>query len=708
MPKQLGVSTMPSSSDRAVTRVVFENLSSAELVVWYTLVAISTAILFYGIYQLYKKYRMGSSAKVFDLAFTESLARLKSILTHSAIRRRNGWVGYAHMAMFYGFVVLFIGTVTITLEHDITRPLFGFQFWYGRFYLVFSLLLELAGVALILGLALMMVRRGILRPDRLRYPPANGQSTQVSGKQLSMGDWSFLLILFFIPITGFLLEALRIAIEAPDFERYSFVGWQLSELFRGWGAVEGGKAQSYHYAVWWIHGVVSIFFVSSIPFTKAMHMLVAPTSMLSRSASAGANLGPSGLGELPEIDDEASPGYVTFSDFSTKHLLQLDACTRCGKCHEACPAQATGHPLSPRDLILNLSEQAAKCTDDEFSTKKVPGELIQQSTLWSCMQCMACTEICPVGIEQVPIINQLRQPLVEEGEFDTLLQTAFENVMNVGNSFGESKRKRARWTKGLEFKIKDIRKEKAEYLWFVGDYASFDTRNAEVTKQLATLFERANVDVGILYDAEKTAGNDIRRAGEEGLWRSIAEDNIEQLASCSFDKIICRDPHTYNTLKNEYPSLGAPWTADQVFHYTEVLNEFVVSGKLSPIRKLKYKVTYHDPCTLGRYNGIYDPPRELLLSTGVELKEMGRVRDNSFCCGAGGGRIWMKDIISTDQPRPSEMRINEATSLGELDYFIVACPKDVTMYEDAIKTSGQSETLAVRELTEILCESYMR
>ena len=318
------------------------------------------------------------------------------------------------------------------------------------------------------------------------------------------------------------------------------------------------------------------------------------------------------------------------------------------------------------------------------------------------MQCMACVEICPVGIEHVPIIVELRRRLVDQGEMDPLLQTTLETIYESGNSFGEPKRKRARWTKELEFEVKDARQEPVEILWFVGDYASLDPRNQRATRSLARILHHAGVDFGILYEAERNAGNDVRRVGEEGLFNDLAESNIEAISQCDFARILTSDPHSYNTIKNEYPELGGAWT---VLHHSELLLELLESGALVPRKPLGRRVTYHDPCTLGRYNGVYEPPRQILAAIGCELVEMPRNRDNSFCCGAGGGRIWMTELKQGDGPRPSESRIHEATSLGQLDHFVVCCPKDVTMYEDAIKTTGRQGEITLAELSELVLEA---
>jgi Fe-S oxidoreductase len=397
--------------------------------------------------------------------------------------------------------------------------------------------------------------------------------------------------------------------------------------------------------------------------------------------------------------------------------VQLDACTKCGKCHQACPANAIGSPLSPRDVVLQLREDANSALgaagiggvlgpllrggdDGRLEVAVIGPDHVREDVLWSCMQCNACVQACPVGIEQAPIINQMRRRLVEQGELEPGLSRTLRGIQKSGNSFGESRRKRGRWTRELEFAVKDAREEEVDVLWFVGDYASFDPRSQEVTRSIARLLHAAEVDFGILYEGEQNSGNDVRRVGEEGLFEMLAETNISTLSGCRFNRIVTSDPHSLNTLRNEYRELGGEW---EVVHHTELIRELIEAGKLQPRAALGYRVTYHDPCYLGRLNGGYDAPRQVLELLGCELIEMPRNRDNSFCCGAGGGRIWMTDQPGTE--RPSESRIHEAVGLGELDFFVVTCPKDVTMYEDAIKTSGNGERIALRELTELVEEA---
>jgi Fe-S oxidoreductase len=307
-----------------------------------------------------------------------------------------------------------------------------------------------------------------------------------------------------------------------------------------------------------------------------------------------------------------------------------------------------------------------------------------------------------VGVEHVPLIVQLRRSLVAEGTLDPTLQSVLEKIQRYGNSFGQSERNRAKWTQGLDFKLKDARKEPVEWLWFVGDYASYDPGLVGLTRGVARAFHQAGLDVGILYEGERNAGNDVRRVGEEGLFQLLAEKNAAVLARARFRAIVTTDPHSYNTLRFEYPELGADYP---VRHYTGVLHELLRSGLLAPTRRLQGLATYHDPCYLSRYTDVTDAPRQILAALGLTVMEMPRSRAMSFCCGAGGGRIWMSDTRRPGVPTPAEQRLAEALAIPGVRYFVVACPKDVTMFRDAVKTGGFEGRIEVKEIVELLDEA---
>ena len=697
------------------TRDVFWDFEPALEVLWYVLAGISVLVFAYGVARPLAKYRVGRGGFVPPRSELPGRIRdaLRILFSHVSIKRRDPYVGWAHLGIFYGFLVLFIGTVILGINTDITEPLFGWRFFKGDFYLGYSIVLDVLGLALLAGLVLVMIRRGITRPRKLDYARPDREAETPERHMYRVGDWTFVGILLILALSGYVLEGTRIAMDQPGYDEFSPAGWVAAQGFDAIGASDSALRTVRH-ALWWSHGLLAIAFVAAIPYTKATHMLQSFASLVLRDPQAGKR-----LRGIPEERAAEPAGYGSLAEFSPVHLLQLDACTKCGKCHEACPALATGRPLSPRDVVLELREQAntamkevgvggvlgvlirgQEAGNGAYARPVVRDDGVHADTVWSCMQCNACVEACPVGIEQAPIINQLRRRLVEEGELHPNLQSALQTIHKSGNSFGERARKRGRWTEELDFEIKDARKEPVDVLWFVGDYASFDPRSQRVTRALAGLFRAAELDFGILYDGERNSGNDVRRAGEEGLFEALAEQNIATLGECEFNRIVTSDPHSLNTLRNEYPELGGGW---EVLHHTSLLVELIESGRLPVKGRLSYRVTYHDPCYLGRHNGGYDAPRQILEALGCTLVEMPRNRDNSFCCGAGGGRIWIPDEPGAE--RPSENRIHEAVGLGELDYFVVSCPKDVTMYEDAIKTSGNADRIELRELTELIEEA---
>jgi Fe-S oxidoreductase len=690
----------------AATRILFEAFPTAEVRLFYVLGYTAIAVFLYGVYVQIRKYRRGAALELEGSIWSRLIDMTVKVLDQRTVARRDPAAGGAHRLIFYGFGLLFLGTATITLQYDILEPLFGVRFWHGQFYLIFSLILDLAGVALIGGLLYMMYRRGWLKPPKLDYarPDRSAGDADFERPQYRREDWAFLWTLVVIGATGYLLEAARLVwLEArPDVwgtRWWSPVGTVIAEGLRalGLGPAGGGALRL---SLWWFHGLLALLFIALIPYTKVKHIFTAAASLMVRDPRAAQR-----LPRVPE--NQENPGVAKITDFNWKQLLNLDACTKCGRCHEACPARAVGAPLSPRDVILSLREFAnaalessvlPPATDLEVHGKS-PGQIAQE-TLWSCRTCMACVEICPVAVEHVPIIVQLRRKLVEDGAMDPLLTKTLQTIHKTGNSFGESKRKRGAWSKSLPFKIKDARKEPVDVLWFVGDYASFDPRNQKVTQIFATLLQEAGVDFGILYDGESNAGNDVRRVGEEGLYEVLAGANIAALQGASFKTIVTTDPHSYNTIRNEYPDFGGKYPIE---HYTSFLRQLFADGKLKVERPVKRRATFHDPCHLGRFNKGYEAPRELLKLLGCELIEMGRSRDNSFCCGAGGGRIWIPDPVGTE--KPAQNRIREAAAIPGLEVYVVSCPKDLTMFEDALKTTGNEGKFVVKELIELIREA---
>lgn len=706
------------------TRKIFGGVSGVERAIFYLLTVVTLFFFFLGIIKRYKKYSAGrkpvgwkwkrrrSQGGVPEVSAPISvLTSSLEIASNKTIAKQKHKVGAAHFLLFWGFTGLFVATVIVSLDYDfygnITRVVTGKEesFFKGSFYLIYNLVFNAAGAAAIIGTALLAWRRITSDEIQLDYTRAEKPEGGYSRKLMALGDKIFIFGLLTILVTGFLVQGLRIEGEGfPSFEKWTWLGWLAG---KGWYALGVGSAtaRSLHAPLWWLHILMALAFVAYLPWSKALHILSSPANLLIRD--------PVTTRQVPS-PPEGHSGYISLEDFSPKELLGFDACTKCGRCHGVCPARTAGAPLSPRDLILDLRqwadrkskipmifdwEERTAASGPSLTDGVLAGEVISERTLWSCTTCMACVEICPVGIEHVPTIIQLRRSLVDQGVMDPTLQTALQNIATQGNSFGKSSRMRARWTKGLDFEITDARKEPVEYLWFLGDFASFDERLGDVSRSLAKVLHDAGVSFGILFEDERNSGNDVRRVGEEGLFEMLVEQNLKAFEKASFDKIFTTDPHSLNTLRNEYPAFGleAP-----VLHYSELLASLLFQRKVEVTMPVKSKVTYHDPCYLGRYNRVFDAPRAVIEGVGCELIEMPRHGSNSFCCGAGGGRIWMDDSYLSE--RPSENRIREAAEL-DVTHFVVACPKDYTMFSDAVKTTGNEGRLQVVDIVELFAQA---
>lgn len=705
-----------SSNEAEKTRPIMDGFSTGMTVLFYVLAGISILIFLYGVVAPFLRYRRGDRTGLPSAREVPRrvLTGLKLLATHQTIARRNPAVGWAHRGIVYGWVALLIGTTIVFIDKDIVHPIFGVHIFKGDFYLITKAFLNVLGTALVAGLIYMMIRRAAIKPSALDYTRPDRAPGEAGNDRSGYrgADWIFVWSLLVIAVTGFILQGVRMAKDDAGYRAVQFGGWVFAKPLDA--VLDQRQLEQLHSGLWWFHGILALAFIAAIPYTKAAHMLTSFASMVLRDPEAIRRLRPT------TTDQQDKPiGYATLADISALHLLHLDACTKCGRCNDVCPAMATGRPLAPRDVVLELRDEVHAAApvvggvlgllmrgDDApgMNAPVIGHDRVREETVWSCMQCNACVDVCPVGIEQAPIIAGLRRALVEDGDIAPTLQTAFESIATTGNSFGREAGTRADWTKSLGFTIKDARSEPVDVLWFVGDYASFDERSQEITTITARLFHDAGLDFGILYEAEVNSGNDVRRAGEEGLFEELARQNIAALRAASFRRIVTTDPHSLNALRNDYPDFGGE--AWDVVHHTQQLVELMEDGRLSIAPLDDRRVTYHDPCHLGRMNGDYDAPRRIIELLGCTLVEMPRNRSNSFCCGAGGGRIWLPDPPGTK--RPSEDRIDEATSLEGVDLFVVSCPKDVTMYEDAIRATGNSNRLLLQELTEMIAEAHAR
>ena len=596
--------------------------------------------------------------------------RLAGVLADIGLHRRllrMRVAGLVHLAIFTSFLVLVTAIVQAFgagLFPGFSLAAVGGETWIAALQEGFTALIAVALIAA-------AWRRFVLRPAR--FAGSNSRDAAL-----------IYLLIAAVVVTMALEWAARIAAGGDPSAPYRPLSGALAAGLAGLG-VGGEGAVAVFY---WGHIAAILAFLIYIPGSKHRHMFTAAPNIFFRSLAPKGQLAAAGGGG----------GVQDFGDFTWKDVLDGLSCTECGRCQAACPAHGSGAPLSPKRLIMDLRDGMVAGGE---GGGRIAGGTIAAEALWACTTCRACMEVCPLHIEHVPKIVGMRRSLVEAGEIEPMLQDALTSLQSHGNSFGKSPRQRARWTRELSFKPKDGRREAVDILWFVGDFASFDPRVRRLTVLVAELLARAEVDFGILYDGERNSGNDVRRVGDEGLFDLLARHNIAELEGCRFNRILTTDPHSLNALGSEYGALGGHY---DVIHHTGLLWELVEAGRLRPAAGGGGEiVTYHDPCYLGRYNDGFEAPRRLIRRLGYDLRDMGRCRENSYCCGAGGGRIWMDD--SGLSQRPSENRIQEALALEGVTRFVVACPKDVAMYRAAVQALGVEERIAVREISELVAEA---
>ncbi|MFA9427513.1 heterodisulfide reductase-related iron-sulfur binding cluster [Natronorubrum sp. A-ect3] len=710
-----------------VGRETYLGIGSTGYAVFYLLVAITLAVFAYGIYRRFSRYTDGDDdpfARLDELP-SRIVSAAKIVLSNEKQFNRDLYGGLMHSFILWGFLTLLIATTIIAVEQYGTELLFGIAFWQGDFYLAYQFMVDAMGLLFVVGIGMAIYRRYWVRNKRLW------------GRHTSSEDDIFIWTLFGLGVGGFLLEGLRIYITGmPEHEVVSFVGYGLALLFGAVGlptteaalsanytATENlaFNAETLHWLSWWSHSLLALFFIAWIPYAKPFHMLSSFANVVVRDEKAGARL-PNVPADLDATNAES------IDDFTWKELLDQDACTKCGRCSSVCPAKASDRPLDPRDVILDLKkyrEELDAGGEEQPIIADGGTSVINTETMESCMACMACMDACPVEIEHLQSFTRLNRQATDQGDISSSMQDVFQNVMQNGNTFGDSPRNRGDWTDDLEFDVADAREETVDYLWYVGDFPSYDERNKQVARSLATILKEADVSFGILFDDEKYDGNDIRRVGEEFLYVELAGHHVETWDDCEFDTIVCTDPHSYNTFKNEYPEVDFEEFADdpmmpfeyeefwnddgeiEVYHWTQAVEELVADGNLELTgTELDYTVTYHDPCHLGRYNDEYEAPRELIKATGCTLDEMPRNRANAFCCGGGGGGLWMD---FEEEPKPSEERIREAledTDAGpDVEKFVVACPMCMTMYEDGRKTGGYEDEIEIVDVAELIIEA---
>ncbi len=665
----------------------------------WALVVFCGALVVYGLWRRVRLWRMGR-----PVVRTDQLGkRLGGLLVHGLGQRRilsQPYPGLMHGLIFYGFVAFFIATSLVGIQLDA-----GVLILKGTFYLFFELLVNSFAVLFLIGLGLAAFRRYVQRPDRLN---------------IRKDDALVLGALAFIAGTGLALEVTRLRGQQPDWAAWSWLGYSIAGLL-GPPPVEPPAFYPY---LWLTHQLAVFSLISTLPYTKFLHIVTAPTNVFLR------NLGTPGA--LPKIEDiEATDeplGVGSIEQFTWKQLLDGDACTECGRCQAVCPAYVAGQPLSPKTLVTDVRDRMGDYPGklwkwQEPIVDRVPplrwlalgrGEptpkdliganrqsaVIGDETLWSCTTCRSCEQECPVFIEPVSEIVAMRRHLtLEEGRLPDTLAQALRNTERQGNPWGQPRHQRTAWTEGLEVPVMSDVCE-VEVLYWVGCAGSYDPRNQRVSQSMVRIFRAASIPFAILGEEESCNAEWARRAGEEYLYQVQAEENVATLQQYGFKRIVTQCPHCYNTLRNEYPQFGGRW---DVVHHSQFIRELLLAGSLELEGHWNGGlVTYHDSCYLGRYNRVYREPRDVLTSLpGLQLAEMVRTRQRGFCCGGGGGSMWMEHEAGQ---RVNDVRVDEIQEIGP-DVTAVACPFCLIMLDESITRRDTTGRLTLKDIAEVVAEA---
>jgi len=632
---------------------------------------IAVAIFAYGFWQRIALWRAGRPENRFD----RIPQRLRLVAVHALGQVRTlsqAYPGVMHATMFWGFLALFMGTVLATVDWDITLPLFGYKLLKGPFYLFYETTLDLFGLFFVIGLGMAVWRRFVLRPDRV------DPTARFAG---------VLTLLFVINVTGFVMEACRLAVTRPAWAPWSPVGYALGQGMLAVGMGEGALRAT-HVSVWLFHAFLSLAFIALVPYSYFMHLLTTPLNIFF------SKLTPRGeLRKIENIEEAESLGVSKLEEFSWKRRLDFDACVECGRCQAACPASMAGTALSPKQIIVKLKRHM----HGELPGP-IHGELIKADELWACTTCMACVEECPAFIDIVDTIVDLRRHLaLSEGALPSTAPQSLQNIQRAGNPWGLPAGERLAWAQGLDVPLLEPGKE-VEYLYWVGCSASYDKRNQAIARSVVAILKKAGVSFGVMQE-ERCHGEVARRLGEEYLYQTLQADNVEAINRYKFRKVITHCPHCFNTIKNEFPQFGGTY---EVLHHSQVIAELIAAGRVKPIKPIAGTVAFHDSCYLGRYNGIMETPRQVARAVpGLTIVEPPRNRERGLCCGGGGGHMWMEV--------PSRKRVNviRTEELLETGATVVGtvCPFCLAMIDLGRKVTEAEERLAVKDVSELVAES---
>ena len=595
----------------------------------------------------------------------------------------------------WGFIGLFIGTALIFLEYDLFRQLLGQKhgFLSGGFFLGFEFVLDTLGLLFLIGLTLALVRRFVIKRPPLQTAPVD----------LILPGW-----LILIGLTGFVVEGLRLAAGDPGYSpAASPVGFMFS---LPWSGLEPEAVRTWHTAFWWLHLILALGWIACLPLApKAIHTLAAMVNpALDHLGSRGR---PARLDVEAAFENDSVLGFEKITDLTRKDLLDLTTCTECGRCEMNCPAHIAGKTLSPRRVILSLRGEMNRKISGAGTVAEngvIIEGLVGPDEIGACTTCLACVEACPVHIDPLAKIIELRRyQVMIRDEYPEIYAEVFAGTDKRGNPWNEHPTSRMDWARGLDVPVMSDLTEKGqgvEYLFWVGCSASFDPRNQKIARSMVRILEAAGVSYAVLGQEEKCTGDPVRRMGHEYLFQIRAEENVETISRHDFSRILTICPHCFNTLKNEYPDFGGNW---DVVHHTRVIRDLIENNRLCLTRPVDAVAVYHDSCYLGRYNRVFDDPRRILEALpGLRLVEMERQREFAMCCGAGGGLTWIEE----DQDhRVNDLRIGQArealaSAAGRGSQILAtACPFCLTMLEDGL--SAVESELVDKDVAELVAEA---
>ncbi len=750
------INLQPESASR---EILWNLPNPVNSLVMYSLFAISMIVMLWGIWRRMELWSAGPDS----LGRTNKpLKRLLLFFQYVVFQRgtnREKQPRLFHSLILWGFVVLLFTTTMVAIHHDLGIPIYV-----GRYYLAVTILSDVFGLGLLIGVGLAYHRRYVAKPDFLHSTRA---------------DSFMLLLLGALVIQGFCLEGLRIVVTDDPWRHYSMVGNLFAAFFWGLSTV---ALRWLHFGLWWLHAVSVFAFFALLPYTKFFHVLASSANLYLREINRpkGALSFPGDIEKLIEASaesgsDEFNIGVGSVKDLSWKTRLDLDSCTSCGRCQDVCPAYNSGKVLSPKWMILdtrnhllalhqkqllsteptihkqgptaaldhldrsllksflldpltdamaenpafrgqNSLVQQSVLHSGESEDTPLAGGLMEENVFWSCTSCRACMEVCPVGIEHVDLIMDVRRhSVLAEGKIPHEAQASLRAIESRGNPFGPAE-SRFDWAEGLQVPVLN-EGDTVEVLYWVGCISAFDKRKQKIARAMVQILNASGLSWGVLGNRECCTGDPARRLGEENLFQTMAKQNLSTLSSVHFKTVVANCPHCFNSLQNEYPQVEAgrdqatpgkqsQFAGIEFLHHTHFIWRLIAEKRLrvdSDSGKTLDDITFHDPCYLGRYNDTYEEPREILVQLGAKPREMDQAREKSMCCGAGGGHFFM-DIKAGE--RINVRRVNQA---AEIDATTVAtgCPFCLQMLEDGVKLTNRDGQMQVRDIAEFVAERLL-